>query len=122
MLSFREFSRLCPPDAASHTTDYLTIAATSVAMYRLQQTGDPLVIAEAAGAIITLTVAKTLARGFELVLARLFGLPLPRSGVGPPADATPAGAPDDADQRQLRQGCSEESPPAAMTGCRNREV
>jgi hypothetical protein len=106
MLSFREFSRLVPPDAGSRTIDYMTIAATSVAMYRLQQTGDPLVIVEAAGAIVTLTIAKTLAQGFELVLSRLFGLQLTKSQVARPDPASiPAGAPGDVDRRQPAEGC-----------------
>ncbi len=122
MLSFRDFSRLCPPgELGSRTIDYMTIAATSVAMYRLQQTGDPLVVVEAAGAIVMLTVARTVAQGLELVLSRLFGLQLAKSAVVLPShrSTTSAGAPDDVVQRQPPENCSLGLPPEAMTGSRN---
>jgi hypothetical protein len=52
----------------------VAFAAISAAMYRLQQTGDPLVIVWAAGAIVLLTVAATVAKALEGRLCRFFGL------------------------------------------------
>lgn len=77
------------------TTEYLTIAATSVAMYRLQQTGDAWVIAQGAGAIVALTLAKALADGIELLFSRLLGLKAPTTAA---EDATPAADSGDVDQ------------------------
>jgi hypothetical protein len=43
-------------------------------MYRLQHVGDPLMIVWAAGAIIVLTGAVTVARAVERALSRVLGL------------------------------------------------
>jgi hypothetical protein len=51
----------------------VTIAAITAAMYRLQETGDPLVILWAAGAIILFTCAGVLAQAVERFLSRVFG-------------------------------------------------
>jgi hypothetical protein len=72
-------SGLQPPGSprGRRIAEAVTIAAISAAMYRLQQTGDPLVIVWAAGAIILLTVAATIARALEGGLSRLFGMSQP---------------------------------------------
>jgi hypothetical protein len=49
-------------------------------MYRLQHVGDPLMIVWAAGAIIVLTGAVTVARAVERGLSRVFGLAVPDDG------------------------------------------
>lgn len=70
-------TKLLHPPAAPPTkrvTEVITVAALSAAMYRLQETGDPWVILWAAGAIILLTGASTIARALETFLARLFGI------------------------------------------------
>ncbi len=72
--------------------EIVTIAGASAAMYRLQQTGDAMVILEAAGAIVVLTVAGTVARVIDEMLCCAFGLE--SSG-----DATTEDEPDDAGQR-----------------------
>jgi hypothetical protein len=59
---------------SGHLVEVLTVGAASAAMYRWQQTGDAIVILEAAGAIVLLTVAAAIARGADRWLNRLFGL------------------------------------------------
>jgi hypothetical protein len=57
-----------------HIAEAITVAVISAAMYRLQETGDPFVIVWAAGAIILLTVAATIAGALEHGLWRVFGM------------------------------------------------
>lgn len=57
-----------------HIAEAITVAVIAAAMYRLQETGDPLVIVWAAVAIILLTVAATIAGALEHVLRRVFGM------------------------------------------------
>ena len=52
----------------------VTIAAMSAAMYRLQETGDPLVILWAAAAIILFTCAGVIAQALEGFLSSVFGI------------------------------------------------
>jgi uncharacterized membrane protein YedE/YeeE len=62
---------------APRLAEVVALACISAAMYRLQQTGDPLMIVWGAGAIIVLTVAATIARAVERRLSRVFGIWLP---------------------------------------------
>jgi hypothetical protein len=60
--------------------EVVALACVSAGMYRLQHVGDPLMIVWAAGAIIVLTGAVTVARAVERGLSRVFGLPVADDG------------------------------------------
>jgi hypothetical protein len=66
-----------PNPPALRLAEVVALACVSAAMYRLQQTGDPVTIVWAAGAIIILTGAATVARAVERCLSRLFGIEMP---------------------------------------------
>jgi hypothetical protein len=72
----------CPKRPATGVADVVALACVSAAMYRLQQSGDPLAIVWAAGAIIVLTAAVTIARALERYLSGVFGMAVPDDDPG----------------------------------------
>lgn len=84
-----------PGRAARHlpvrVVEIVTVGGASAAMYRLQETGDVMVIFYAAIAIVVLTIASAIARAAEDKLDAVFG--------GRRARATRRGGPDDFGQR-----------------------
>jgi hypothetical protein len=79
-----------PKRPALHLAEVVSLACVSAAMYRLQQTGDPVTIVWAAAAIIVLTGAATLARAVEYCLSRLFGIGMPDDDEGSANGGDPA--------------------------------
>jgi hypothetical protein len=71
-----------PKRPATGLAEVVTLACVSAAMYRLQHSGDPLTIVWAAGAIILLTAAATIARALERYLSGVLGMAVPDDDPG----------------------------------------